>query len=331
MDQINWGILSTAEIARMLTIPAIQRAENADLLAIASLSGKEASVSSSFGIPKKFSNYEDLLNDPEVDAVYIPLPNNLHARWVIEAARKGKHVLCEKPAALTASEAKEMIKVCQENNVVFMETFMYQYHPQNQRVRDIIASGEIGDVKLMRSSCSFYLKNGDGNFRLNANMGGGSLYDLGCYCIHSIRNILKAEPTSVYTKANLHPDSQIDISATGILEFERGVKGVFDCGMDRVQHMHYEVIGTKGMIQIPRAFRPDLTNGEGLVIVTDEDGRVRKESIFGDEYKLAVEHFLNCVMNGIQPFYTPEHTIQNMNVLDACFASLSEGQEVKVQ
>ncbi|KPH77887.1 Gfo/Idh/MocA family oxidoreductase [Oceanobacillus caeni] len=331
MSIVNWGILSTADIARKLTIPAILRAKNAELIAIAShsASGSASLQAKKFNIPKAYHSFEELLNDPSIDAVYIPLPNHLHAEWVKKAAEAGKHVLCEKPAALTVEDTKEMIEVCEKNNVLFMETFMYQYHPQNQRVRDIITTGEIGDVKLVRSHCSFFLDNKNGNFRLTTETGGGSLYDVGVYCIHTIRDILKQEPTHVYAKA-IHKGNPVDISTTGIMEFDNGVKGVFDCSMDMAQHMSYEVVGTKGIIQVPRAYRPDLFNGEGIIQVISNDGEVRKEIIEGDEYKLAMEHISDCMLNQAEPRYDSKSTIHNMNTLEACFASIKSGTEVEV-
>jgi D-xylose 1-dehydrogenase (NADP+, D-xylono-1,5-lactone-forming) len=333
LRKVNWGVLSTADIARKLTIPAMLRANNAELVAIAShrASGSASVQAKKFNIPKAYHSFEELLGDPSIHAVYIPLPNHLHAEWVKKAAEMGKHVLCEKPAALTVEDTKEMIKVCEKNGVLFMETFMYQYHPQNKRVRDIIATGEIGDVKLVRSHCSFYLENKDYNFRLTTETGGGSLYDVGVYCIHTIRNVLKQEPTHVYAKAIHDKENPVDISATGIMDFGNGVKGVFDCSMDMAQHMSYEVVGTKGIIQVPRAYRPDLYDGEGIVQVISNDGDVRKEVIQGDEYKLAIEHISDCILDQAEPRYDSNNTIHNMNTLDACFASINSGIEVEVR
>ena len=331
MRKVRWGILSTAEIARMLTIPAILRADNSELIAIASLSGSASETAEKYSIPKTYDNYEQLLSDPDIEAVYVPLPNHLHAEWVKKAAEHGKHVLCEKPAALTAKDAKEMIEVCQKHGVLFMETFMYQYHPQNQRVRDIIATGEIGDVKLLRSHISFFLETKNGNFRLTTETGGGSLYDVGCYSIHTLRNVLKQEPTKVFAKAIYNESKQVDISATAILEFENGIKGVFDCGMDMAQHMHYEVVGTKGIIQVPRAYRPDLYGGEGIINILDNDGKVRNEIIHGDEYRLAIEHVSDCILNGAEPMYDEENTINNLTVLEACLTSFDTGKEVDLR
>src|SRR5690625_3641095 len=211
-DIVRWGIIGNARIAREELIPAIKEANNAELTAIASRSPAAAKdAAETYGFRKFHDSYDALLRDPDVDAVYIPLPNGLHAEWTVKAARAGKHVLCEKPAALTSVEAQRMVEACRVNGVVFMEAFMYQFHPQHQRVRAIVASGEIGQVRLMHSRFAFQL--GDpGNVRFDKKLGGGALYDVGCYCIHSSRHILGVEPSGVYAQAHADPDSGVDLT-----------------------------------------------------------------------------------------------------------------------
>ncbi|MCS0542599.1 Gfo/Idh/MocA family oxidoreductase, partial [Aeromonas veronii] len=187
MTKVRFGVLSTAKIARNTLIPAMERAHYAEVVAVASESGKAKDFAAELGIPKHYESYTDLLNDPEIDAVYIPLPNQLHKQWAIEAAKHGKHVLCEKPAALTSQDVEEMAAAFKENNVIFMEAFMYQFHPQHNRVKEIIAAGEIGDVKLIRSTFSFLHDLNSGSIKMQKDLGGGVLYDVGCYCIHASR------------------------------------------------------------------------------------------------------------------------------------------------
>jgi D-xylose 1-dehydrogenase (NADP+, D-xylono-1,5-lactone-forming) len=327
---VRWGILSTANIAVEQVIPAIKRAKNAEVAAIASLSGKARSVAEKLDIPLVFDRYEDLLSDPSLDAVYIPLPNSLHKQWVIEAALHGKHVLCEKPAALSARETEEMTAVCEENNVLFMEAFMYQFHPQHQRVKEIIRSGEVGEVRLMRASFTFLLNDPAGNIRVNKELGGGSLYDVGCYCIHVTRNILESEPESVFVVGNFDPVYQVDLSAIAICEWENGLTTYFDCGMNMTQRHEYEVVGTRGVIHVPRAFRPDLNGGEGIIRVSDQAGNTREERLVGYQYVNQIEHFSLCVLTNRQPGYTPQQSYQNMRVIDACYHSMHTGQTVRV-
>jgi predicted dehydrogenase len=323
MQKVRWGILSTAKIARTQVIPAIIRSENAEVVAISSSSGRANETALEFNIPKSFTSYEEMLADPEIDAVYVPLPNHLHKKWVIEAAKQGKHILCEKPAALNAEDTIEMINVCREQNVKFMEAFMYQFHPQHQRVREIIASGEIGEVKLMRSSFSFFLEQKEGNIRFDKAKGGGSIYDVGCYSIHAIRNILGSEPVSVEAYAEIDPVTGVDLSAVGVLKLENGVRAIFDSSIDMDSRHGYEIVGTKGTIVVPRPFRPDRNGGEGQIIV-QKDSVERLERINGDIYRLEVEHFSNAILNDTPIMYTVENTIQNMRVIDACYQAIKK-------
>ncbi|WP_176585633.1 Gfo/Idh/MocA family protein [Priestia megaterium] len=321
---VRWGVLSTAQVAQDELLPAYMKAVNAEVTAIASSNIKVKEIASKFEIPKIYESYDKLLEDPDIDAVYIPLPNALHSQWVKKAAKKGKHVLCEKPAALTFKETKEMIEICRENGVMFMEGFMYQFHPQHQRVKEIIASGEIGDVKTMKATLSSYLKNQNGNIRMNGELGGGSLYDMGCYCIHAIRKILNSEPKRVFTSMQKDHYRQVDIAVTGLMELNNGMTAIFDAAMDRTRTDYYEIIGTEGSIQLPRAFAPQVFNGKAPILIYTKDGNYREEEVIGDQYKLQVEYFSNCILEGEVPSYFLENTINNMKVIDACFKSVEK-------
>lgn len=330
MQKIRWGILSTANIAQAQIIPAIQRSSISEVAAIASGSGKGQQVADVHNIPKVYESYEELLQDPNIDAVYVPLPNRLHKKWVLEAARYGKHVLCEKPAALTAEETLEMVKACHENNVQFMEAFMYQFHPQQERVKEIIASGEIGDVKLMRSSFSFYLEDRGTNIRMDRNLGGGSIYDIGCYCIHALRNILGSEPSKVEVHGKIDSQTGVDLSAIAYLQFENGAEGIFDCSFDMAFRHEYEVVGTKGRIIVPRAFRPDVNGGKGLLTVQTEDGE-RTEQMDGDIYLLEIDHFSRAILEKTNSNCTGGDSVANMRVVDACYESLENKKEIAIK
>lgn len=328
MKKVRWGVISTADIAQTQMIPAILRSEVAEISAIASRGDKAKGVAEKFSIPNYYDSYEKLLMDQEIEAVYIPLPNHLHKEWVIKAAEYGKHVLVEKPAALTAEETKEMIECCRENKVKFMEAFMYQFHPQHKRVQEILTSGEIGDIKLMRASFSFFLEDRENNIRMNREMGGGSIYDIGCYCIHAIRNILGSEPVTVETFAELDPQSGIDLSSIVYMKLENGINCVFDCSFDMSFRQEYEIIGTKGRITVPAAYRPDVVGDEAVILIESEQG-TRSEIVGGDPYKLQVDHFSQAIRRKTQPSYSEENTLQNMRVIDACYTSINSRQAVK--
>lgn len=329
MKKVRWGILSAAKIAQTQLIPAFVRAQNAEVVGIASSSGKAREVATLFKIPKSYNSYEEMLQDPDIDAIYIPLPNHLHKKWTIEAAKHGKHVLCEKPASLLAEETKEMVEFCREKNVKFMEAFMYQFHPQHERVREIIKAGEIGEVKFIRASFSFFLAQPEGNIRMDQNRGGGSIYDVGCYGIHAIRNVLQVEPTEVHIHADIDPKFHVDKSAFGYMKLQNGVHAYFDCSFDMTNRAEYEIIGTKGLIKVPRAFRPDINGGEGLVIV-EVEGVTRVEKIFGDIYRLQVEHISKVILEDGEVFYSGENAIQNMRVIQACYESIKTGNSIKI-
>ncbi|WML41317.1 Gfo/Idh/MocA family oxidoreductase [Neobacillus sp. OS1-2] len=323
MEKVRWGVVSTASIAQTQVIPAINRSENAEMVGIASRDEKAKAVAARLSIPKSFESYEELLRDSEIDAVYIPLPNHLHSKWVKKAAGLGKHVLCEKPAALTTEETGEMAAFCKQKDIKFMEAFMYQFHPQHQRVQEIIADGEIGEIKFMRASFSFYMEDKQSNIRMKKEMGGGSIYDVGCYCIHAIRSILHTEPIEVETFATLDPHTGVDLSALVHMKLANGIMAVFDCSFDMAFRQEYEVVGTKGRISVPRAFRPDTYGGEGFIIVQSEQGD-RTEKITGDQYKLQIEHFSQSIMENTQPSYSAENTILNMRAIDACYQSICQ-------
>jgi predicted dehydrogenase len=321
---VRWGILSTAQIAQDELLPAFRDATNAKVVAIASTNDKVKHIASKFDIPKIYGSYDELLEDSGIDAVYIPLPNSLHFQWVKRAAEKGKHILCEKPAALNTREAEEVIETCKKNNVMFMEAFMYQFHPQHQRVKEILISGEIGEVNIMKVSLSFYLKNQNENIRMRPELGGGSLYDVGCYCIHSIRNILNTEPNRIFASQQKDVEGQVDMSVVCFMELDNGMTAVFDAAMDRAQIDYYEIIGTKGSIRVPKAFIPQMYNGEAQIIVNTTDGAYREEKVLGHQYILEVEYFSQCVLNGEISRSMMEDTIENVKVIEACFKSIEK-------
>lgn len=324
MEKIKWGILSTANIGQTQVIPAIKRSDHGEVVAIASQSQNAKEVSRKLGIPKVYDSYEELLEDPEINAVYIPLPNHLHAKWTIEAAKAGKHILVEKPAALTEAETIEMKTACEENGVKCMEAFMYQFHAQHKRVKDIIKTGEIGEIKYMYASHSFLLKDED-NIRLSAEKGGGALYDVGCYNIHAIRNITDAEPLEIMSFADLENPYGVDLTTTAHLKMDNGIRAMFDCSFEMTNRNEYHIVGTYGEIICRNAYRPDLVGHQGTLLVKS-GGETRKEIVTCDQYMMQVDHFSECILNKQTPVYSLDDTIQNMKVIDACYRSIKENR-----
>lgn len=321
--KVRFGILSTAKIAEKQLVPALNEAVNAELTAVASQSGKEKEAAQRWGAPFHYDDYRTLLKDPDIDAVYIPLPNSLHQKWAIEAMKNGKHVLLEKPAALNSDDIIAISSTAKEYNVQWMEAFMYQFHPQHTYVKKLIQDGAIGKIKRFRSHFSFPLDLTSDNIRLNKELGGGALFDVGCYCVHASRDLLDEEPLKVFSNARKLTEDGVDISSTSILTFEEA-DAVIDCSFDEPPSNYYEIIGTKGKIEVPHAFRPDENpdQGEGIVILKDANSQIVNEKrLGGNPYTLQVEHFADCVLQDKEPRYNGEKSYNNMKVIEALYRS----------
>ncbi|MFC0524306.1 Gfo/Idh/MocA family protein [Pontibacillus salicampi] len=314
---MKWGILGAANIARKAVIPAIQRA-GADVVAIASRSGSAEEMAEEFGIPKSYGSYEELLNDQEIEAVYIPVPNHLHKQWTITAAEAGKHILCEKPAALTHDDTKQMLESCKENNVYFLEAFMYQFHPQHERVKELIIAGEIGQVQFMKASFSFLFDKSTNNIRLEADKGGGALWDVGCYGIHSSMKILQSTPKTAQGLLHMDQKHQVDTTTFVQLEMENGTMAQIDCSFDAPMRQAYEVIGTNGTIKVPRAYRPDKDDHEGLIQLENQNGAY-EEKVYGDQYKLQIETLEHAIANNESLEKYHELTLENSRILEELY------------
>ena len=209
-----------------------------------------------FHIPRSYGSYEELLADTAIDAVYIPLPNELHERWTIAAAESGKHVLCEKPLARTVAEAERMKKACRSRGVLLMEAFMWRFQPRVEAIRKLIDSGAIGETRLIRTSFSFPIDTGD--WRLDPARGGGALFDVGCYGVSAARLFANAEPVHVQAFAR-RGESGVDLTLVAQLAFPSGIIGVLDCGFEEPFRCSIEIVGTDGVVEIPRAFLPSET------------------------------------------------------------------------
>lgn len=332
LEKVRWGILSTANIAQEQVIPALIRAKNSEVTAIATGSGQQKAqqIATNFNIEKVYDNYESLLQDEAIDAVYIPLPNHLHKQWVITAAKHKKHVLCEKPAALTSQDSEEMMQACEENDVHFMEAFMYYFHPQHERVKEIIQSGAIGQVKNMDAGFSFLLDESERttNIRMNQEKGGGSIYDIGCYAIHAIRHLLDSEPASLQVFGKLDAEMGVDTETTGYMEMDNGIRTTFNTSFDLPMRHEYRILGTEGTIIVPRAFRPDLHGGEGKIIIERPES-TSIEYVQGDQYCLQIEHFAEVLLtNQSSVKLQGTHTVNNIRTIEACYMSLEENKIV---
>jgi predicted dehydrogenase len=323
VNEIRWGVLSTANIGRAAVNPAIQASSNGTLVAVASRDGERArAFAQAGGIPRSHGSYEALLEDDEVDAIYIPLPNSMHLEWSRRAAERGKHVLCEKPLGLNAAECIEMDAVAQVNGVVLMEAFMYRFHPRIDRVIRIVRDGGIGKLEAIRSAFTFRLMRND-NIRWSAELGGGALMDVGCYCVNVSRTITGEEPVEAVAWAEW-ADTGVDAKLSGMLRFASGVIAQFDCGMTMERRELVEVAGTDGYLSLDSAFLP----GKGDVGIEVRRGRddATAETVPGaDEYTRMVEHFADCALSGRTPRYGIADAAANMRAIEALYASARAG------
>jgi xylose dehydrogenase (NAD/NADP) len=334
--KIRWGVLGgTSWIARDAIIPGINKSRNGTLVATASRDPADARSRYGERPGVRITTYEDLLADKSIDAIYIPLPNSMHAEWAIKAAEAGKPVLCEKPLGLNAAETERMVAAFAEAGVPLMESFMYRFHPQHRRVREIIDSGTIGDVLEVRTHLSNDMMSPPDpkNVRMIPELGGGVLLDMGCYAVSSARMIMRDEPISVRGWQKIDKRFGVDVSNGGTLEFPGGRMATISCSFETTGLGHYTVIGRKGMIDVPRGLVLGLGNfvAEALIITVDKNGK-REEELMppNDHYQLVVEAFADAILKGEPVPLSPQDSINNAKVLDAFARSVSEGRDIKL-
>jgi predicted dehydrogenase len=325
MTNLRWGILSTADIGRRKVIPGILKADRCEVVAIGSRDAAQArQVADELGIPAAHGSYEALLADPNVDVVYIPLPNHLHAEWTITAARAGKHVLCEKPLAMNATEAERMLEVCAAEGVRLMEAFMYRLHPSWEEVRRLVASGRIGRLAAVQSWFS-YANDDPANIRNKLDVGGGALYDIGCYTINLSRMLFGAEPVGVRASVVREAGSGVDVLTSAILEFETGT-ATFTVSTRIEPDQRVHVYGTDGRIsvEIPFNIPPDrptriFVTAGGDPPVAPETETITFET--ADPYTVQAARFAAAILDGTPTPTQPEDALANMRVIDRVFAA----------
>jgi predicted dehydrogenase len=323
MAKLRFGILSTADIARRKVVPGMRTADRVEVVAIASRDGELARrVAADLGIPRAHASYEALLADPEVDAVYIPLPNHLHLDWTIAAARAGKHVLCEKPLALTAADAQVMVDACAQAGVRLMEAFMYRLHPSWLAVRDLVASGRIGRLQAVNSWFSYY-NDDPSNIRNIRDFGGGALMDIGCYCVNLSRMLFGAEPLRVASAVRRDDATGVDVLTSGILDFETGT-ATFACSTRAEDDQRVDVYGTAGRISIDIPFNipPDrpthvrVTAGGDPPVAPDTETLTFETT---DPYGAEAQAFAAAILDGRPTPTPPEDAVANMRVIERLF------------
>jgi predicted dehydrogenase len=328
VDKVRWGVLSTAKIGMEKVTPALMRSQWCDVQAIASRSLPSAQAAADkLGIPKAYGSYEELLADPTIEAIYNPLPNDLHVPMTLAAARAGKHVLCEKPIALNANEAAQLREV--GDKVHIMEAFMVRFHPQWLRTRELVQSGALGDLRTVQVWFSYFNRNAT-NIRNDASKGGGALMDIGCYPIVAGRFLFGAEPVRVMALADMDPDFCVDRGFSALLDFGNGRRLDFTVSMQTTPYQRVQVIGTEKRVEIEIPF--NAPQGQETRIFVD-DGKVpgggsavTETFAACDQYSLEGDAF-SLAIRGAQPLlYGVEDAIQNMRIIDALFASQRSGR-----
>ncbi len=312
--KIRWGILSTANIGRRV-IPAIHASANGEVVAVGSRSLEQArAFANEQNIPRAHGSYGELIADSDIDAIYIPLPNRLHAEWSIKCAAAGIPTLCEKPFASDADEAQSIVDAFAAREVMLAEAFMYRFHPQQAKVKEIVAAGGIGQLQIINSSFTFPISD-EANIRLSKALAGGSLMDVGCYCVNLMRFMTGEEPSSVTASAIIGERSGVDETLAGTLEFPSGVIGHFDCGLRAYRQHSYTLKGSAGMITVPTSFVPDKTAD---TVVRHWHGDSFTEHIIkaADHYQLMVEDFADALLHQRAPRFAPADAVSNMVVVD---------------
>jgi predicted dehydrogenase len=320
MNKLRWGVLSSSKFAQTKVMPALLQCRHAELVAIASRDRTRAGeIADRFKLPKAYGSYEELLADPAIDVIYNPMPNHLHVPWTIRALEAGKHVLCEKPIALSAAEAQSLLDASRRHpNLKVMEAFMYRLHPQWQRARQIVLDGGVGELRTIQSFFS-YFNNDPENVRNQADIGGGGLMDIGCYSISLSRFIFGEEPRRVMCITEYDPAFQTDRIASGLLDFGRGTS-TFTCSTQLTAHQRVNLFGTTGRVELEIPFNapPDKTTR-----IWHQQGDAIEEITFDicDQYTIQGDLFSLAVLNDT-PAPTPlEDAVANMRVIEALVES----------
>src|SRR5271156_38499 len=328
MGVVRWGVLGVAKIATEKVIPAMQRGEVSRIAAIASRDPERArAAAAALGIPKAHGSYEALLADPDIDAIYNPLPNELHVPWTERALAAGKHVLCEKPIALDADEARRLVAARDRSGRLVAEAFMVRYHPQWRRAHEIVRAGEIGEVGAVQTLFSYRLEDPT-NIR-NKPPGGGGLYDIGCYAILTARYIFGAEPSRVVATIDWDPKFKTDRLASALLEFP-GVRHLtFTAGTQKSAHQRVTIVGEAGRIEIMIPFNAPPDRPTEIVVDTGADlfggGRRVEKFPICDQYTLQGDAFSRAIVDDAKLEFPIEDAIANMRVIDALFRPAKSG------
>lgn len=330
-EPVRWGIMGTARIATQRVMPAMENARLTALVGIASRTLQKAQdVAESFGMPKAYGSYEEMLEDPEIEAVYIPLPNGFHAEWCIKSMRAGKHVLCEKPITLNADEARQIEAVRDETGMYCLEAYASRFNPIQQQAVEITRSGQIGDLRFIHTISTFYMETHDpDNVRLRAGIGGGALYDMGCYAIDAQRLLAGRIPQSVQTTMDWSERFDVDMSGSAVLDYGDGLLGTIQWGFNAPWGGPFSVLGEGGSLTGPYGWGAPEGKAAMLLRVEGEDlQEFAPEQTNG--YTSEVQDLSEAVRGEHAPKYVDQSLVENMRVIDALYASQQSGRAEEV-
>ncbi len=327
---VSWGILSTAKIGVQKVVPALQKSPRLAVAAIASRDGaRAAAVARTLGIPRAYGSYEELLADPGIEAIYNPLPNHLHVPWTLRALAAGKHVLCEKPLALDAAEARTLLAARERSGRLVAEAFMVRYHPQWRRTRELLRAGAIGEARAITTEFAYFLRD-PANVRNQAGIGGGGLMDIGCYAVATARYLFAAEPLRAAAVIDRDPDFGVDRLTSGLLEFPEGRRLAFTCATQLGARQRVSVLGTQGRIEVMVPFNPSPDRSSRIVIDDGRDleGGGAREEMFPacDQYTLQGEGFAAAIRGEAPLEHEIEDAVANMAAIDALFRAAASGR-----
>jgi len=331
IEPVSWGVLGVANIATQKVIPAMLHSELSRVDAIASRSSDKAHTAARrFGVPRSYDSYEALIADPSIEAIYIPLPNHLHLEWTIAAARAGKHVLCEKPLALTSADAQRMIDACREAGVKLMEAFMYRLHPLWQAAVDAVSSGRVGQLRAVQTVFS-YFNDDPANIRNIAEMGGGALYDVGCYAVNLSRMLFQSEPTAVHAATRRDAVSGTDVMTSALLEFEHG-HSTFICSTQLESSQRVEILGTSGrlVIEIPFNIPPDRPTRLDQIAGGSPPVAPHVETVHiptADPYTVQADAFSRAIRLDHDVPIPPADAVANLAVIERIFAAAAQSTD----
>lgn len=325
MKKIRWGIVSTAKIAREKVIPAMQRGTYSEVTAIASRNQAQAeAVAGRLHINKVFGSYEAMLNDPDIDALYIPLPNDLHVEWAIKGLQAGKHILCEKPIALSSAEAKKLLNASKEYpRLKIMEAFMYRFHPQWVHAKKLVQEGQIGELITIQSFFSYYNIDPD-NIRNKKQTGGGGMMDIGCYCVSLSRFVFDKEPVKVFGAVEYDPVMGTDRIASAILDFGSGTAS-FTCSTQLIPYQRVNIFGTEARIEIEIPFNA-LPDKEMNIWLHAKGGSevIRFDAV--DQYTIQADLFSQAILEDLPVPTGLEDAVNNMTAIEEIIESAAEGR-----